>query len=253
MSDDPFARLRAFTAARIGLGRTGASLPTRRVLDFQMAHAEARDAIHAEFHADDIAAELADLAPVIVESRAIDRRAYLERPDEGRRLSDVSRDRLKGSHECVVVLADGLSARAAQAHGPELVRAMLAATPGWNWAPAVIAKLARVALGDEIAQAFGARLVVMLIGERPGLSSPDSLGAYLTFAPQPGATTDSARNCVSNIRPQGLAVAEAARKIVAIAALARRLQLTGVGLKEDEAMALAGATRAGSLEGKTET
>lgn len=252
MTADPFSRLRAFTAARIGLGRTGASLPTRRVLEFQLAHAEARDAIHAEFDARKIADELADLAPVTVESRAIDRRVYLERPDEGRRLSDVSRTRLTGSHECVVVLADGLSARAAQAHGPELVRAVVAATPGWDWGPPVIARLARVALGDEIAQRFGARLVVMLIGERPGLSSPDSLGAYLTFAPAPGATMDSARNCVSNIRPQGLAIPEAARKIVAIAALARRLQLTGVGLKEDEAMALAGASPAGVIEGKAQ-
>ena len=249
MTSDPFSRLRTFTAARIGLGRAGVSLPTQRVLEFQMAHAQARDAIHAAFDAEAIAAGLAGLSPVIVESRAIDRRVYLERPDEGRRLSDSSRMKLRGQFDGVVVLADGLSARAAQAHGAELVRAVLAATPGWNWGPPVIARLARVALGDEIAQALDARLVVMLIGERPGLSSPDSLGAYLTFVPQPGVTTDSARNCVSNIRPQGLPIAEAARKIVAIAALARRLQLTGVVCKEDEAMALAGASPAGVIEG----
>jgi ethanolamine ammonia-lyase small subunit len=238
MTDDPFAHLRNLTAARIGLGRAGVSLPTRRVLEFQMAHAAARDAIQTPLDADRLAAELGDLSPVTVESRAIDRRAYLERPDEGRHLSDASRAKLGGRFDCALVLADGLSSRAAQAHGAGLARALMAATPGWNFAPPVIARLARVALGDEIAVAFGANLVIMLIGERPGLSSPDSLGAYITFAPQPGVTSDAQRNCVSNIRPEGLAIADATRKIVALASLARKLRLTGVGLKEDDALAL---------------
>lgn len=243
MSDDPFAYLRTLTAARIGLGRVGASLPTARVLEFQLAHAQARDAIHAAFDAESVAAGLAEFAPVIVDSRAVDRRAYLERPDEGRRLSDSSRATLHGRFDCALVLADGLSARAAVDHGPTLVRALRAAAQDWNFAPLVIAKLARVALGDEIAQRFDAKLVIMLIGERPGLSSPDSLGAYITFAPQPGVTTDAQRNCVSNIRPQGLPVEQAARKIVAIAALARKLGMTGVALKEDEALALIGGAQ----------
>jgi len=235
---DPFAYLRGLTAARIGLGRTGVSLPTQRVLEFQMAHALARDAIHAPLDVAKIAGELADLAPVMVESRAIDRRAYLERPDEGRRLSEASWSKLLGRYDCALVLGDGLSARAAQAHGPALVRALCAATPDWRWSPPVVATMARVALGDEIAAGFRADLVIMLIGERPGLSSPDSLGAYITFAPQPGVTSDAQRNCVSNIRPEGLPIGEAVRKIVAIAALARRMKLTGVTLKEDDALAL---------------
>lgn len=240
---DPLDYLRGLTAARIGLGRTGVSLPTNRVLEFQMAHAQARDAIHAPLDVATVASELADLAPVAVESRAADRRAYLERPGEGRRLSDASREKLAGRFDCALVLGDGLSARAAQAHGPALVRALRAATPDWRWSPPVIATMARVALGDDIAAAFGADLVIMLIGERPGLSSPDSLGAYMTFAPKPGATSDSQRNCVSNIRPAGLPIAEAVRKIVAITALALRLKQTGVSLKEDDALALFGHER----------
>lgn len=245
---DPFDRLRGLTAARIGLGRTGVSLPTQRVLEFQMAHAEARDAIHAPLDVGTLLAELADLGPVAVESRAVDRRAYLERPDEGRVLSDSSRKRLAGRFDSALVLGDGLSARAAQEHGPALVRALRAVTPDWRWSPPVVATMARVALGDDIAAAFRADLVVMLIGERPGLSSPDSLGAYIAFAPQPGVTSDAQRNCVSNIRPQGLPIAEAVRKIVAIMALARRLKQTGVALKEDDALALFAEGRA-KIEG----
>ena len=235
---DAFAYLRGLTAARIGLGRTGVSLPTQRVLEFQMAHAQARDAIHTPLDVEEITKQLADLQPITVESRALDRRAYLERPDEGRRLSEASLKELVGRFDCVLALGDGLSARAAQEHGPALVRAVRLATPDWNWSPPVFARMARVALGDEIAESFGADLVVMLIGERPGLSSPDSLGAYLTFAPKPGVTTDARRNCVSNIRPAGLPMVEAARRIVALARLARKRGLTGVALKEDDALAL---------------
>ncbi|MFT4098674.1 MAG: ethanolamine ammonia-lyase light chain EutC, partial [Rhodoblastus sp.] len=168
--------------------------------------------------------------------------------DEGRRLSGASRERLAGRYDCALVLGDGLSARAMQEHGPALARGLLSATPEWRWAPPAIATMARVALGDEIAASFGADLVVMLIGERPGLSSPDSVGAYIAFAPQPGATTDAQRNCVSNIRPQGLPIAEAVRKIVAIMTLARRLRQTGVALKEDDALALL-SRDAGAIEG----
>jgi len=240
---DPFAYLRGLTAARIGIGRTGVSLPTQRVLEFQMAHAQARDAIHSALDVGKVAADVRPLAPIIASGRAVDRRAYLERPDDGRRLSDASRERLNGRYDCALVLGDGLSARAAQQHGPLLVRAIVEATPDWRWSPPVVATMARVALGDDIAAAFGADLVVILIGERPGLSSPDSLGAYITFAPQPGVTRDAQRNCVSNIRPAGLPVAEAVRKIVAIATLARRMKQTGVALKEDDALALAAPER----------
>jgi ethanolamine ammonia-lyase small subunit len=238
MSDDPFGYLRKLTAARIGLGRAGVSLPTSRVLEFDLAHALARDAIHAPLDVERLCEDLADLSPVVVESRAVDRRVYLERPDEGRMLAPASRAGLTGRCDVALVLGDGLSARAAQEHGPALVRALLALAPAWKWSQPVVARLARVALGDGIAAALGAQMVVMLIGERPGLSSPDSLGAYLTFAPQPGVTTDAQRNCVSNIRPEGLPVADAARKIVALAALARAMRQTGVILKEDDALSL---------------
>ena len=247
---DPLANLRGLTAARIGLGRTGVSLPTARVLEFQMAHAQARDAIHAPFDVGRIEQELADLRPIRAESRAVDRRVYLERPDDGRRLSDASREKLVGRFDCALVLGDGLSACAARTHGPALVRALRTATPDWRWSPPVIATMARVALGDDIAAAFGSDLVVMLIGERPGLSSPDSLGAYVTFAPRPGVTSDAQRNCVSNIRPQGLPIGEAVRKIVAIAALARHTRQTGVALKEDEALTLF-SSDAPAIEGST--
>jgi ethanolamine ammonia-lyase small subunit len=253
MTTDPFAYLRAHTAARIGLGRTGVSLPTSRVLEVQLAHAQARDAIHTPLDTQKLADDLADLAPVIIESRAKDRRAYLERPDEGRALSPLSRAAFVGRHDIALVLADGLSARAAQDHGAGLVRALLAAAPNWNWSPPVIATLARVALGDEIAAAFGASLVVMLIGERPGLSAPDSLGTYITFAPRPGVTRDAQRNCVSNIRPAGLLLEQAVRKIVAIMTLARRMQETGVTLKEDEALALFHEERTALIAGEQQT
>lgn len=246
---DPFAYLRGLTAARIGLGRTGVSLPTQRVLEFQMAHAQARDAIHSALDVGKVAADLGRLAPIFVSGRAADRRAYLERPDDGRSLSDASREKLAGRFDCALVLGDGLSARAVQQHGPPLAWALVEATPDWRWSPPVVATMARVALGDDIAAAFGADLVVMLIGERPGLSSPDSIGAYITFAPQPGVTRDAQRNCVSNIRPAGLPIVEAVRKIVAIVTLARRLKQTGVALKEDDALALAAPERR-SIEGK---
>ncbi|MDE2363590.1 MAG: ethanolamine ammonia-lyase subunit EutC [Hyphomicrobiales bacterium] len=240
MAYEPLDRLRNFTTARIGLGRVGVSLPTTRVIEFQAAHAEARDAIQEPFEPEFLITELREFSPIRVTSKAVDRRAYIERPDEGRRLDSASRQSLTGRFDCTLILADGLSARAARAHGAALVRAIRSETSDWNWAPLVIAERSRVALGDEIASAFGSELVVILIGERPGLSSPDSLGAYITFAPAPGATTDANRNCVSNIRPAGLPIEVGARKVVSIARLARVRGLTGISIKEDEALALHG-------------
>jgi ethanolamine ammonia-lyase small subunit len=235
---DPWAFLRRATSARIALGRVGDGLPTARVLEFALAHARARDAVHTALDAAALAAELADLSPVIVESCAPTRAIYLQRPDLGRRLAEDSRAVLQhGNYDGVIVLADGLSAAAVQSQAGDLCRRLQQAAH-WHFAPPVIARQARVALGDEIAESLGARLVIVLIGERPGLSSADSLGAYLTFAPKSGATHDAERNCISNIRPDGLALAEAARRILAIANLARSLKRTGTELKEDAALAL---------------
>ena len=243
---DPWSELRAHTAARIALGRSGASLPTAEVLRFGVAHAQARDAVHLPFDAAAVRADLVaqGFETLVVESAATDRATYLHRPDLGRRLSQASRELLAtcGAANCDVlcVVADGLSAVSAHRHAvPLLVELrgrlddMQAQVHGLRlrWGPVVIAQQARVALGDAIGEALQARLVVMLVGERPGLSSPDSLGAYLTWQPRVGCT-DAERNCVSNIRPEGLVVAEAARKLAWLIGAAQQRGATGVRLKD---------------------
>jgi ethanolamine ammonia-lyase small subunit len=238
-SDDAWAFLRRVTAARIALGRTGDSLPTRRVLEFQMAHAQAQDAVHEALDAEALARGLAEFAPVIVTSRAETRQEYLQRPDLGRVLApEAQRALTRGAYDISIVAADGLSARATADHAPALLRALEPYFGDLRLAPLVIATQARVALGDDIADALGARLVIMLIGERPGLTSADSLGAYLTDAPRSGVTRDAERNCVSNIRPDGLPIADAARLIASLVRLALARKLTGIALKQDEALAL---------------
>ena len=163
---------------------------------------------------------------------------YLKRPDLGRQLNPEAADLLRpGEYDAVVVLADGLSARAVHENGPALARLLYEARPGWAWAPVVIATQARVALGDPIAERLGATLVAVLIGERPGLTAADSLGAYITWRPRPSVTRDAERNCVSNIRAAGLPVGEAATRIIALMTAAQRLRMTGVSLKEDDAVA----------------
>jgi ethanolamine ammonia-lyase small subunit len=238
-SDDAWSFLRRATAARIALGRTGDSLPTRRVLEFAMAHALAQDAVHEALDAETLARGLAEFAPVIVTSRAETRQEYLQRPDLGRVLApEAQRALTRGAYDISIVAADGLSARATADHAPALLRALEPYFGDLRLAPLVIATQARVALGDDIADALGARLVIMLIGERPGLTSADSLGAYLTDAPRPGVTRDAERNCVSNIRPDGLPIADAARLIASLVRLALARKLTGIALKQDEALAL---------------
>lgn len=233
---DPWHFLKKATPARIALGRTGEGLPTRRVLEFALAHAQARDAVHRPLDAAALAREVSDLSPILVESRAANRARYLQRPDLGRKLSPAARARLSpGPFDAVIVLADGLSAAAVQIQGAELMRRIRERLP-WRFAPPVIATQARVALGDEIAEALGARLAIVLIGERPGLSAADSLGAYITFEPRAGVSRDSDRNCISNIRPAGLPVEEAARRISAVAGLALKLGRSGTWLKEDMAL-----------------
>ncbi|MCI0736328.1 MAG: ethanolamine ammonia-lyase subunit EutC [Beijerinckiaceae bacterium] len=230
--------LRRATPARIALGRTGDSLPTHRVLEFDLAHARARDAVNTNLDHASLMAELAEWHPILVRSEAEDRVTFLQRPDLGRRIAQDSASLLApGSYDATIVIADGLSAGAVQAQAAPLCKLLLAAR-GFVFAPPVVALQARVALGDEIAALQGAGLAAMLIGERPGLSSCDSVGAYITFDPKPGITKDAGRNCVSNIHAQGLALEEAGRRILAIMTLARAIRCTGTRLKEDEALDL---------------
>ena len=227
--------LRARTQARIGLGRAGSGLPTRHRLELQAAHAAARDAVHSPFEPDRVAAGLPGLPTVRVRSEAGDRLTYLQRPDLGRRLDATDRAHLPvGEWDVVFVVADGLSSRAVHEHAARVVTETVTRLPGWRIAPVVLAEQARVALGDAVAAAMGATTVVVLIGERPGMSAADSLGAYLTYRPVPGVTTDADRNCLSNIRPPlGLTYEAAAGKLAALMGRARDLGATGVGLKDE--------------------
>jgi ethanolamine ammonia-lyase small subunit len=237
---DAWSKLARWTPARIALGRTGASLPTREVLGFALAHARARDAVHAAFDADRIARGLSEigLASIEVASDATDRARYLRRPDLGRRLSHASREMLIGraatQTDLILVVGDGLSATAIHAHAVALVAAFLphATAARLALAPVVIARGARVALGDEIGGLLHARAVAVLIGERPGLSSPDSLGIYLTYAPRLGRS-DAERNCISNVRIEGLSYERAAFKLAWLMREALHREVTGVALKDE--------------------
>jgi ethanolamine ammonia-lyase small subunit len=231
---NPIAALRRFTPARIALGRAGSGLPTGELLAFGLAHARARDAVHRALEVERVVSNLRDFDVQLVHSEARDRQTYLRRPDLGRRLSEP--DALRRCDKPIAfVIADGLSALAVERHAVPVVHALAALAPQrWAAAPVVVALQGRVALGDGIGERLGAQLVVMLIGERPGLSSPDSLGAYLTFAPRVGRT-DAERNCVSNIRPEGLDYQAAARRIDWLAAAALARGLTGVALKDESA------------------
>lgn len=235
---DPWEALRRLTPARIALGRSGPGLPTRAVLEFGLAHARARDAVHTEpdFDALETALHADGYAPLRVHSAAADRMSYLTRPDLGRQLDEAGRQLLRAHArpcEIAVAIADGLSATAVQQHAVPLLAALRAqALERWSGIPVVLARQGRVALGDAIGEALGARLIVMMIGERPGLSSPDSLGLYLTFAPRTGRA-DSERNCISNVRPAGLPYDQAARKLDWLAAAALARGLTGIQLKDD--------------------
>ena len=233
--------LRQLTPARVALGRAGDSLPTTELLSFQLAHAQARDAVHAELDSASLALELQQraLEAVVVASAARDRATYLRRPDLGRKLAEESRNRLS-KHEnppdAVFVLADGLSALAVHRHAVALLDALLPqlSAPDWRIGPIVIVQQGRVAIGDEIGELLRASLAVVLIGERPGLTSPDSLGVYLTWQPKPGRT-DAERNCISNIRAEGLSYADAADRLRLLMSESRSRKLSGVWLTAFEA------------------
>jgi ethanolamine ammonia-lyase small subunit len=240
---DPWSDLRDHTAARLALGRAGCSLPTDEVLRFGLAHAQARDAVQRALDVATAAAALqaAGLAVLEVRSAASDRTTFLLRPDLGRKLSDDSRLALQAvagpACDLLLVVADGLSAPAIERNALPLIQALRAqAPPGWHIGPVVLATQARVALGDEIGELLKARLVAMLIGERPGLSSPDSLGIYLTWHPRSGRS-DAERNCISNIRPEGLAYDAAAHRFWWLCREARRLGMSGVTLKDGSDLA----------------
>lgn len=239
---DPWTQLRQLTGARIALGRAGGSLPTAPLLEFQLAHARARDAVHLPFDAEEVQRQLQERGHAVlqVHSEAESRSVYLRRPDLGRRLDAGSREKLTtfaaagGGWDAVFVVADGLSPLAVHRHAVALLERLLPALveQGWRLAPVVVAGQSRVALGDEIGELLQASQVAILIGERPGLSAADSLGIYLTYAPRLGRT-DAERNCISNVRPEGLGYQEAARALVRLMLRARQLRLTGVGLKDD--------------------
>ena len=222
--------LRSFTPARVAIGRTGHSVPTVEMLRFQLDHARARDAVFQELDPASLGLE-----HVLLRSNAPDRLTYLRRPDLGRSLSAGSRMLLQhGDYDAAIVIADGLSAAAVHHHAMPLLEALThrLERDAWRLAPLTIVLQGRVAVGDEIGVLCGARMVVLLIGERPGLTSPDSLGAYLTWDPRPGRT-DAERNCISNVRTEGMSYQVAAEKIHFLMREARTRKLSGVALKED--------------------
>jgi ethanolamine ammonia-lyase small subunit len=226
--------LRSYTPARIGLARSGVSLATRPLLEFQLAHARARDAVHAAMDIRMICGELrrAALLPMALESKAKDRATYLRRPDLGRTLSGESAALLtSGEYDVVFVIADGLSALAVERHALQLLQAVLPFIAGWRLAPVCVVEQGRVAIGDEIGEALGAPMAVVLIGERPGLTSPDSLGVYITWDPRRGRR-DSERNCISNVREEGLGYAAAASRLHYYMQEASRRHLSGLELKD---------------------
>lgn len=210
--------------ARISLGRVGHSLPTKELLAFQLAHAKARDAVFQELDC----TSFAQYSASIVHSAAPNRAIFLRRPDLGRRLSGPF-SLTRGDYDAVLILADGLSATAVHRHAGPVLDALLPMLEGWKLAPIVLAQQARVAISDEIGELLGAKMSLILIGERPGLSSPDSLGAYLTWAPRVGRN-DAERNCISNIREEGLKPQLAAQRIAMLMKAARGQQVTGVRL-----------------------
>jgi ethanolamine ammonia-lyase small subunit len=239
---DPWVALRKLTTARIALGRAGGSLRTRSRLDFRLAHAKARDAVWSPFHPEMLASELRAYwnDVVVLESAVADRAEYLRRPDLGRRLAAADREKLldlltgKKPYDLVIIVSDGLSTLAATTQAAPLISELLPllTTDGWTIAPLVVVRNGRVAIQDEIGEICRARISLMLIGERPGLGSTDSMGAYFTYSPGKD-TTDADRNCVSNIRQEGITPTDAARKLFHLLSASRKLGISGVQLKDD--------------------
>ena len=239
VTPDPWSPLRRHTAARIALGRAGGSLPTAELLRFSQDHAEARDAVYAELNLDELEASLAGLnLPIVrVGTLAADRPTYLRRPDLGRTLGEPSRARLKttaAGFDVAIVVADGLSAQAARRYAAPLLAELLPSlrSAGYSLAPIALATQARVALQDDIGSILSARSSIILLGERPGLHAPISLGGYLVYAPKVGAT-DERRNCISNIRAEGLSPTAAAHALLYLLTQSLTRRLSGVNLKDE--------------------
>ncbi len=240
---DLWRALTRFTSARIGLGRAGISVPTRPLLEFQLAHAQARDAVHRPFEGEAMQRELESrgLEVIRLHTAARDRSMYIQRPDLGRILNDASNasleQRAPEQYDVVLIVADGLSSLAVERHAVPLLDRILPKLESAQWkiAPICIVEQARVAVGDEIGALLAAKLSVILIGERPGLSSPDSLGIYLTWEPLPGRS-NAQRNCISNVRPEGLSYELAAHKLFHLMTAARQRKLSGVELKDEAPM-----------------
>jgi ethanolamine ammonia-lyase small subunit len=240
---NPWLELRNLTPARIALGRTGTSLPTAAQLDFQFAHAQARDAVHLPFDHAALTEQLTAKGreTLLLHSAAVDRDSYLQRPDLGRRLNDASAQTLRdyaaahpGGVDLAVVVADGLSSLAVHRHTLPFLQRMeeQASAEGWSLSPVILVEQGRVAIADEIGELLGAKMSVILIGERPGLSSPDSLGLYFTYAPKVGLN-DAHRNCISNVRLEGLSYPMAAHRLLYLMREACKRQLSGVSLKDE--------------------
>ncbi len=248
--NNPWRQLREFTDARIGLGRAGVSLPTSEMLAFQLSHAQARDAVHfpldTKMLCDDLCewpSWVAQKKPLLLHSQALDRLTYLQRPDLGRALNVASRTQLiqlmaseniEPQNDLAIVIVDGLSSLAVQKNAVPFLKSLvplLRPESDYCLPPLCIVEQGRVAIGDDIGELLNARAVMVLIGERPGLSSPDSLGLYFTWSPKTGLN-DASRNCISNIRPAGLAYDEAAKRAFYLLQESRRLKLSGVNLKD---------------------
>ncbi|WP_286238135.1 ethanolamine ammonia-lyase subunit EutC [Neptuniibacter halophilus] len=241
-TENSWSGLRRFTDARIGLGRTGSSLTTQQMLAFQMDHANARDAVHIPLDLNRLQAELpAETERLLLNSQAVNRQTYLQRPDLGRALSAESRQCLQQLYSAdapvynaAIVIADGLSSTAVQAHAARMTRHIVDALSERDFriAPLCLVNQGRVAIGDEIGQLLGVELLILMIGERPGLSSPDSLGIYYTYQPRVGLQ-DSSRNCISNIRPAGLSFQDATDKLIWLIGQSIRIRQSGVMLKDE--------------------
>ncbi|MBK5414803.1 ethanolamine ammonia-lyase subunit EutC [Pseudomonas sp. TH31] len=256
---NPWLELRRLTPARIALGRTGTSMPTSAQLDFQYAHAQARDAVHLPFDHAGLGAQLAERGreSLLLHSAATDRNSYLQRPDLGRKLSDESAQTLQdyasahpGGVDLVIVVADGLSALAVHRHTVPFLTRMeeQAAADGWSVSPVILVEQGRVAVADQVGELLGAKMVVILIGERPGLSSPDSLGLYFTYNPKVGLT-DAYRNCISNVRLEGLSYGMAAHRLLYLMREACRRQLSGVNLKDEAQVQTLGSDAGAGIKG----
>ncbi|RCW96995.1 ethanolamine ammonia-lyase subunit EutC [Marinomonas foliarum] len=248
VTENAWSKLNAFTDARVGLGRSGISVPTKHLLAFQLAHAQAIDAVHTQLDSGALSKALLEqdwakdwtknCPPLMLHSRATDRATYLQRPDYGRRLDEESANKLDEhrasttqDYDLAIVVVDGLSSLAIEQNTLPFLQALASHINDWKLTPICFVKQGRVAIGDDICERLNAKCVLVLIGERPGLSSPDSLGLYLTWGGKVGFT-DAYRNCISNVRPAGLVYQEAARKAFYLLNEARTLKLSGVKLKD---------------------